>query len=68
MAMAFSAQNHSLANAPTPVRARFAWRVLASLGNGLQAPYAGSKPRELRVSQRGWKRNSALLMSLHERQ
>ncbi len=65
MVMAYSADKHTLA--PTPVLARFGWRLLASMRSGLSAPDAGKKPRELRVSQRAWKRNSALLMSLYQR-
>lgn len=66
MAVAFSAEKYRLAVAPTPVLARFGRRLLASVRRVYQAPDVGEKPRNLHVSQRAWRRNSALLMSLYE--
>ena len=43
-------------------------RVLAGLLSHCRAPDPGVKPPGLHVSSRGWKRNSAYLMSLYESQ
>lgn len=66
MAIAYGTQKYSLAQASTPVLARFTWRMVAALSIGLKGPDSGIRPQGMKVSQRGWRRNSALLMALHQ--
>lgn len=66
MAMAFGANKQTLTVAPAPVLARFGRRLLAGLREGFTAPEIVSPPRGVRVSERGWKRNSALVMSFYD--
>jgi hypothetical protein len=41
-------------------------RIMGSLRDAFRAPEVGEKPPGLRVSDRAWRRNSALLLSLYE--
>jgi hypothetical protein len=68
MAMAFIASKQRPAGTSAGTLARLRKRVLAGLLSHCRAPDPGVKPPGLHVSSRGWKRNSAYLMSLYESQ
>jgi hypothetical protein len=68
MAMAFIAGKQSPAGASAGTIARLGRRVLIGLISRCRAPDPGIKPPGLHVSNRGWKRNSAYLMSLYDGQ
>lgn len=41
-------------------------RIVAGLRDTFRGPDVGQKPPGLRVSERAWRRNSALLLSIYE--
>lgn len=42
-------------------------RALSNLHDAARIPSVGEKPQGLRVSNRAWRRNSALVMALYEK-
>lgn len=66
MAIAYSSGKPVIAIPDTGFGRSMATRLLRNLRQRLQAPDVGEKPPHLCVSRRGWKRHSALLMSVYE--
>lgn len=66
MTIAISAAVQATSEANSSERKRRFGRLLGSLRDYCCPPNVGAQPIDLYVSRRGWKRNSAFLMSLQE--
>lgn len=66
MAMTFTAIKQRPAMTAGAGLASIGRRVLTCLIGNCRVPDAGAPPHGLHISRRGWKRNSALVMSLYE--
>jgi hypothetical protein len=66
MSMAFTAIKQRPAMTADAGFASLGRRMLSCLIGNCRAPDTGVPPHGMHISRRGWKRNSALVMSLYE--